>query len=197
MTTTNIYNPVDLSGALNANQNNLNNLASGLNYTGDILKQRTQEQYQREFDNFAIQVNNTLNDTMTNLYNSMSDKPLELEREFIKSKNKLLENIKNDDLKLFMEKTYLTTKNIFLDKAHKNNEIRINNETKNNILNTINSNAEFFNLYYSKMFNYELAEEDLANFNYTQENINKLLQTKTLGQHLLKVVYSQRLTKHK
>lgn len=126
MATANIYNPVDLNGVLNANQNNFNNLSKGLNYAGDILKKRAQEQYQREFDNFALQVNSTLNDTMTSLYNSMPDKPLELEREFLKNKNKLLENIKNDDLKLFTEKTYLTTKNIFLDKAKKNNEIRIN-----------------------------------------------------------------------
>ena len=146
-------------------------MSEGLEEKGDKVFNRL---YQKQ----SIETNNILDRTMNDLYDTFSDNPAELEKQFTKAKDKIFNTIKNKDLQLELEMNYLTKKNNFLINADRNFKIKEDNETKQSIFDKANNLYREAAIYYGNRYAGNNTPEMDTDYKINSELLNTQLQSK-------------------
>lgn len=174
----------------------LNNV-SGLDNLSDNLQTKGDKVFDRLYKKQSIEANNILDRTMSDLYDTYSDNPAELEKQFIKAKEKIIKNANNKDLKVDIEMNYLSKKNSFLINADRNFKIKEDNETKQSIFDKANNLYKEAGVYYMNKYAGNNTPETDTDYKIRSEILNNQLQTKgNFNQHLFNNIDLENIQKN-
>ena len=165
---TNIANPIQL------------NNVSGLDNLSNFLKKEADKQVQKQKEIYTIKTQTALVDSSKKLADTYNTDPIKLEEELNKNLDNILSNIDNEDIKINTYKQFLTIKQPLLTQAENNRIIQEDNDKKNSIYNHINSKMNTLSSFYDNMFNDTLGDNDIADYNINLQEVNELLQSKSI-----------------
>lgn len=151
----------------------LNN-TTGLNNLSQKLEVQANKKCEALFNQYIIEANNVLISSLNEEYKQYSSNPQALEESFNKVHNKVINGIKNNDIKLVVEKNYLLQKENFLTKAQDNFDKETDFKTKQSILNNIDNLYNSATTYYENMYN---GINDRFIFEEYKKELNKQLST--------------------
>lgn len=165
---TNVVNPIQL------------NNVSGLDNLSNFLKKEADNQVQKQKEIYTIKTQTALVDSSKKLADTYNTDPVKLEEELNKNLDNILSNIDNEDIKINTYKQFLTIKQPLLTQAKNNRIIQEDNDKKNSIYNHINSKMNTLSSFYDNMFNDTLGDNDIADYNINLQEVNELLQSKSI-----------------
>ena len=165
---TNVVNPIQL------------NNVSGLDNLSNFLKKEADKQIQKQKEIYTIKTQTTLVDSSKKLADTYNTDPVKLEEELNKNLDNILSNIDNEDIKINTYKQFLTIKQPLLTQAENNRIIQEDNDKKNSIYKHINSKIDTLSSFYDNMFNDTLGDNDIADYNINLQEVNELLQSKSI-----------------
>lgn len=190
-----VINPVSNSGITQAVSQNVGNISNFLKGEADNIKKQRIKQAQLEYNSLLLDATSSLSNSMYNSYSNSSDDPNKLAKDFVETKNKLSDGLP-DEMKLDIEKQYLTLKNTYLIKANENYKNKLDSQNRDSILSFIDSKLGSAQVYYDNMFNGTLTPETTADYQINKQVMDKtLLQTGTKGQNLIKAGDVEKINK--
>lgn len=167
-------NPVDITHAMEQNNQTFNNIA-------DFAQSLANKKYEAIKENTYMQVSNAMNNAMFDLYNTYNSAPEQLEMEMQKAKKKITNGIKDNDLLVGVEKQYLEMKDTYIRKANDNYNKKLDFETKQSIYDNINSLNNSALIFYENMFNNNISENDIIDYNIQRQELQNKLITKGIN----------------
>lgn len=171
-------NPIDTTNAIEQNNQTFNSIAN-------LTQSLANKKYEAIKENTYMQVSNAMNNAMFDLYNTYNSEPEQLEMEMQKAKKKITSGIKDNDLLVGVEKQYLQMKDTYIRKANDNYNKKLDFETKQSIYNNVNSLNNSALIFYENMFNNNISENDIIDYNiHKQELQNKLITKGINGNNL-------------
>lgn len=190
-----IVNPVSNSGITEAVSQNVAGISGFLESKADDIKQQRIKQAKLEYNSLLLDATSSLSNSMYNSYSNLSADPEKLAKDFTETKNKLSSGLP-DEMKLDIEKQYLTLRNNYLIKADENRKTKLDSQNRDSILSFIDSKLGSAQVYYDNMFNGTLTPETTADYQINKQVIDKtLLQTGTKGQNLIKTSDVEKINK--
>ncbi len=190
-----IVNPVSNSGIIQAVSQNVVGVSKFAEDRANIIKKQRLKQAQLEYNSLLLDATSSLSNSMYNSYSNLSANPEKLGKDFMETKNKLSAGLP-DEMKLDIEKQYLTLKNTYLIKANENYKNKLDSQNRDSILSFIDSKLGSAQVYYDNMFNGTLTPETTADYQINKQVMDKtLLQTGTKGQNLIKTSDVEKINK--
>ena len=168
----------DLGNVVQINNQLNQGIQNSLKTADSIIQQEANKQYQLAYETFTFETQTSMQNLMNKAFDNNVADPVGLENEFNEIRKEIFKNVKNDNIKLGLEKNYLTLKNTYLQKSEENRKIKADKTAKETIQNNINTLLKPLQLYQEKIYNGTLTQDDIFNYNMQREKIRQMLSTR-------------------